>query len=285
MEPATAHKITRPVMRYHGGKFRLSDWIMGFFPRHDTYVEPFGGAASVLMRKPRSPAEVYNDMDDEIVNVFRVLRNPEQAQRLKELCALTPFAHSEFVLAQEPSDDPVEQARRTIFRGAAGFGSAGATQGRTGFRRYSKADRGVTPAMDWASYPSAIAAFCDRLRGVIIESENAVDVIDHHDTPGTLFFVDPPYLHETRSMATRNPAYRHEMTDQDHQSLLERLLRVEGFVVLSGYSHPFYDDALLPSGWQRFSRTASISGNRGTTMRTECVWTNPRCALQQQTLF
>ena len=147
---------------------------MGFFPDHDTYVEPFGGAGSLLMRKPRSPAEVYNDLDDEVVNVFRVLRDPEQSDRLKELCALTPYARSEFRASYAMSTDPVEQARRTIFRAAAGFGSAGATKGRTGFRSYSKADRSVTPAVDWASYPDAIPAFCERLRGVIVESGDAM---------------------------------------------------------------------------------------------------------------
>ena len=279
-------RIPCPIMRYHGGKFRLADWIMEFFPDdHDTYVEPFGGAASVLMRKPRSHAEVYNDLDDEVVNVFRVLRDQEQARRLKDLCALTPYARSEFKLAYEYTEDPVERARRTIFRAAAGFGSAGATKDRTGFRSYSKPARSVTPAIDWASYPKVITEFCERLRGVIIESGAAVDVINRHDAAGTLFFVDPPYMPETRNMAG-NRTYRHEMVEHDHLALLDRLTRVEGFVVLSGYSTETYDQVLATAGWRRFSRAASISGNRGTVMRTECVWINPRCkdGMQQQRL-
>ncbi|MHB0888083.1 DNA adenine methylase [Acidithiobacillus sp.] len=285
----STHKVSRPIMRYHGGKFRLAEWLMGFFPDHDTYVEPFGGAGSVLMRKPRSPAEVYNDLDDEVVNVFRVLRDPVRARRLKEVCTLTPYARSEFVDSYEASADPVEQARRTIFRAAAGFGSAGATKGRTGFRSYSKPDRSVTPAMDWASYPEVVSTFCERLRGVTIESGDAVDVIDRHDAPGTLFFVDPPYMHETRAMSG-NRTYRHEMTEQEHATLLDRLMQVEGFVVLSGYPTETYEQALIPAGWKWFSRASSISGNRGAAMRTECVWINPRCATglqgdQQRTLF
>ena len=280
----STHKVCRPVMRYHGGKFRLAEWIMGFFPDHDTYVEPFGGAGSVLMRKPRSPAEVYNDLDDEVVNVFRVLRDPVRARRLKEVCTLTPYARSEFVGTYESSADPVEQARRTIFRAAAGFGSAGATKGRTGFRSYSKPDRSVTPAMDWASYPEVVSTFCERLRGVTIESGDAVDVIDRHDAPGTLFFVDPPYMHETRAMSG-NRTYRHEMTEQEHATLLDRLMQVEGFVVLSGYPTETYEQAL--TGWKCFSRAASISGNRGTVLRTECVWINPRCkeGMRQQCIL
>lgn len=262
-------------MRYHGGKWRLADWIMSFFPEHHTYVEPFGGAASVLMRKPRSQAEVYNDLDDEVVNVFRVLRDPEQSDRLAKLCALTPYARSEFMTASEVAADPVEKARRTIFRAAAGFGSAGATKGRTGFRSYSAADRSVTPAMDWSSFPDAIPAFCERLRGVIIESGDALDVIDRHDAPGTLFFVDPPYMFESR-VITGGKYYRHEMDDSQHLTLLEKIKQVKGFVVLSGYMTETYNEALAT--WPRFSRDARISGHRGTATRTECVWINPKCA-------
>lgn len=108
---------SRPVLRFHGGKWRLAPWILSFFPPHKIYVEPYAGAASVLLRKPRSFAEVYNDLDQDVVNVFRILRDPPRAMRLAELCRLTPWARDEFLLAYEPTDDPVEQARRTIARG------------------------------------------------------------------------------------------------------------------------------------------------------------------------
>jgi len=107
---------TRPVLRYHGGKWRLASWIISHFPPHRVYVEPFGGAASVLLRKPRSYAEVYNDMDGEIVNVFRVLRDPARARELERVLRLTPFAREEFELSYIRDEDPIEQARRTIVR-------------------------------------------------------------------------------------------------------------------------------------------------------------------------
>lgn len=105
-------RVTRPVLRYHGGKWRLAPWIIQHFPPHRTYVEPYGGAASVLMRKPRSYAEVYNDLDGEVCSLFRVLREPASAVELRRLVALTPFARDEFALSYVPSPDPIEYGAR-----------------------------------------------------------------------------------------------------------------------------------------------------------------------------
>src|SRR5690606_17939073 len=103
-------------------KWRLAPWIISHFPPHQVYVEPFGGAASVLMQKHRVYAEVYNDLDGEVVNVFRVLRDPDTAARLERALRFTAFARDEYESAYEPCDDPVEQARRTIVKGAMGYG-------------------------------------------------------------------------------------------------------------------------------------------------------------------
>lgn len=108
--------VGRPVLRYHGGKWLLAPWIASHFPAHDVYVEPYGGGASVLMRKARSRAEVYNDLDEDVVNVFRVLRDEGQAERLREVLALTPYSRTEWKESFSTSDDPVERARRTFVR-------------------------------------------------------------------------------------------------------------------------------------------------------------------------
>ncbi|CAB5540684.1 DNA adenine methylase [Citrobacter werkmanii] len=121
--------IKHPAIRYHGGKFRLASWIISHFPDHRCYVEPFGGAASVLLKKKQSEAEVYNDLDGDVVNLFRVLRDPVSSQALIDACALTPYSRVEFRCAYEPTDDPIEKARRLIVRATMGFGSAGATKG------------------------------------------------------------------------------------------------------------------------------------------------------------
>lgn len=267
-------------MRYHGGKFRLAPWIMSFFPEHYTYVEPFGGAAGVLLQKPRSISEVYNDLDGDIVNVFRVLQDQAQADELLRRLLLTPYARAEFDISYEPTSDPVEQARRTLIRAHQGFGSAGATKHKTGFRIDSARKYG-TAAHLWAKYPAQITSFIDRLQAVVIENKAASAVIENHDRPDTLFFVDPPYVHSTRKMGS-SKYYHHELTDDDHVQLLQQLDKVSGLVVLSGYNSDIYNDMLC--SWIRHSTSARISAGRGTAVRTEVVWLNQKCSeIQGQT--
>jgi DNA adenine methylase len=269
--------VTYPAIRYHGAKFRLAPWVMQHFPPHVCYVEPFGGAAGVLLQKPRVYAEVYNDLDGDVTNFFRVLRDPVQRLELERAIALTPYARDE--LAWEPTEDPVERARRTAVRAQMGFGSAGATKGKTGFRIDSKREYGTAQQL-WAEYPSSIAAAGQRFVGVLIENRPAIEVMQQHDGPGTLHFVDPPYMHETRVLqggmtGGRGGYYRNEMTDADHAELLQALLCLEGMVVVSGYETPLYNDTL--GGWSTSRTQSRISARRGTAMRTEVLWMNPAC--------
>lgn len=267
--------VTKPVLRYHGGKWRLASWIISHFPAHRVYVEPFGGAASVLMQKPRSNAEVYNDLDGEIVNVFRVLQCPEKRARLCEMLHFTPYARAEFMLAWEHTDDPVEAARRVIIRAQMGFGSAGATRGSTGFRANARTkNRYTNEVTDWLKYQDALPACIERLRHVQIENKPALEVIDINDADDTLFYIDPPYVLDTRVM--RGSYYRHEMSNAEHSELLDRLNQVQGMVVLNGYQSDFYDAALR--GWNKYTKPSRASAYRGTALRTEVVWINKACA-------
>lgn len=277
MIPAHQHAaVTKPALRYHGAKFRLAPWIMGFFPPHRCYVEPFGGAAGVLLQKPRTYAEVYNDLDGDVVNFFRVLRNPLSRARLIEQCALTPYAKEEFDQVWEATTEPVERARRIAIRAQMGFGSAGASKGTTGFRVDTKRAYG-TSQQHWAEFPESLAATAERFTGVLIENREAVDVMRQHDAPDTLHFVDPPYMHQTRVRgAGKARYYRHEMADEQHVQLLAAVRELQGMVVLSGYRTSLYDGAL--AGWTRHQTTARISAVRGGAVRTECVWINPACS-------
>lgn len=268
----------RPVLRYHGGKWRLAPWIISHFPPHRIYTEVYGGGASVLMRKSVSFAEVYNDIDDRLVNVFRVLRHPKKAAELTRLLALTPFARVEFDRSYLPdTDDDVELARRTIIMSFMGFGSDSIGRGyRTGFRAKSNRS-GTTPAHDWANYPSNVKHFIERLRAVVIENQPAVEVLRRFDEIDTLHYVDPPYVHDTRSSSVGRHGYRHEMTDEQHRALAEVLHGLRGMVLLSGYQGGLYDT--LYGDWRSVSVDTFADG---ANPRVETLWMNAACAAAQR---
>lgn len=260
-------------MRYHGGKWKLAPWIISYFPQHRIYTEAFGGAASVLIRKPRSYAEVYNDLDGEVVNVFKVFRDngPELLNRLWS----TPFARDEFIESYHEHDDPIEQARRTIARSFMGFGSASVTSARhvskrfskpaTGFRANSNRS-GTTPARDWANYADAAVNLIERFRGITIENKDAASVLLQHDQEACLHYVDPPYVKSSRDAGSD---YRHELTDDGHRELYSVLSNLVGKVIISGYHSELYDD--LYAGWRRVERKALADG---AAERTEVLWMN-----------
>jgi DNA adenine methylase len=277
--------VTRPVLRWHGGKWRLAPWIINHFPPHRVYVEPFGGAGSVLLRKERSYAEIYNDLDNDVVNLFRVLRTGGGAQ-LADLLRLTPFARLEFKEAYDMSPDPVERARRLCIRAMMGFGSNGHNiRVKTGFRNNSNRSN-TTPALDWRNYPDTLLAVIDRLQGVVIENREAVACMEQHDGPETLHYLDPPYPHETRSLKNvydlkyrgsgsshRSAMYEHELTRKGHIRLLAAAKRLRGMVVISSYGNTLYEDRLRH--WRRVETPALADGAQA---RTEVLWINPAAA-------
>lgn len=267
--------VTRPVARYLGSKWKLAPWVISHFPAHRTYVESFGGMASVLLRKQRAIAEIFNDLDSEIVNVFRVLRSPVEGRELMRQVRLTPFARHEYESAFQPASDPIEQARRTLVKAAMGFGS-NSIHKRTGFRN-GFTRNGQIPARDWSSLPQALEDVVERLRGVIIEERPVLEVISRYDSPRTLHYVDPPYPHSTRGEDAR---YRCEMSDQEHRELAFLLHKVRGNVVISGYSCRLYED--LYEGWQRVERATHADGGRD---RIEVLWLSPNTVAPQSLLF
>ena len=262
----------RPVLRYHGGKWVLAPWIIAHFPRHRCYIEPFGGAASVLLRKPRAHQEVYGDLDGDVVNVFRVLRDPVQAEALRRACELTPFARTEWEEACTPTEDPVERARRAIVRSYFGHGSASVNPEHcTGFRGRSMRN-GTVAAVDWARWPAQVPRYVERLRGVVIDHRDALALIRQHDGADSLFYVDPPYPFATRGRVRQ--CYRHELDEAGHRALAQVLRQISGLVVVSGYPCDLYDGELYPD-WPRFSCVATADGGRA---RREVLWLSPRTA-------
>lgn len=269
--------VSRPILRYHGGKWLLADWILSFFPEHRIYVEPYGGAASVLLQKKRSYSEVYNDLDDEVVNLFRVCR--DYPVEIYNAVYHTPYARDEFELSYKETNDPVERARRTVIRSFMGFGSGLQSTQRTGFRSNSNRS-GTTPAHDWVNFPEGLNRIIERLRGVVIENRNAIEVMLTHDTPETLHYLDPPYVKDTRYKGQKTKVYKHELDDEDHSELLDVAMNLKGYVIISGYENQLYNETL--EGWRLAKRPAHADGARD---RIECLWINPNVYKSQLNLF
>lgn len=264
--------ISRPVLRWFGGKWRLAPWVISHFPPHLVYVEPFGGAASVLLRKPMIAAEIYNDLDGRLVNLFRVLRDPAKAEELRRRVDLTFFSRAEFDWSYGRPADDIDDAHRMIVLSYMGQGSDSVTRhSLTGFR-CKLSDERALPSQAWASWSQSIPQFTERLRNVLVEQCEASVLIKRMDRRGTLFYVDPPYLPETRKHGVRKHGYRHELSNQDHSNLLDLLVSVQGMVVLSGYPSGMYDAAL--QGWRRIETSARADRSG---QRTEVLWLNKAC--------
>lgn len=253
------------AIRYPGSKKRLANWIISYMPPHRLYCEPYGGSGAVMMEKPRSTSEIYNDLDDRLVNLFRVLQCPEQSQLLYRRLRWTPFSRREYEIARTPSMHPVIDAQRLLIHSWMGFGGYDVYGG--GFRSNVTAP-GHYPATNWQQLvDEALEQIRNRMMGVTIESRPACDVMQGHDTADTLFYVDPPYPLSVR----HRKYYRHELTsDDDHEQLADVLHSLNGMVILSGYDCDLYQ-RLYPD-WQVVHRRAVAQNG---SERVETLWLNP----------
>lgn len=262
--------MDRPILKYHGGKWRIAKWIISNMPNHSAYVEPFCGAANVLLRKPRVKTEVLNDLNGRLVNLFRVLRDELLAAELKYRIFFTPCAAAEYLLAREKSDDPLEDARRMLILGHQGFGSSGPAGGKlSSWGRGIRSGCHTSYSMEWADILNHIDIWAKRLRAVFIDCLEYQEILEKWDSEETLFYADPPYVASTRQGAG-NKGYAYEMTDQDHIELAQLLHKVKGKVVLSGYNSELYDD--LYSKWTKIERAAIAERGKHTI---ECIWLSP----------
>lgn len=275
--------IKNPPVRYYGGKWRLAKWIIEQFPsRHTCYVEPFCGGASVLFQKEPSTIEVINDLNSNIVTFFDVLRSrPEELIRALQL---TPFSREEHRRAYQPfsaedyPDYQLEQARRFYVRSRQSFGS-GEGQYSTGWRYQSNNNRGQTLTDEWNNL-NHLWAVAERLKAVQIENDNALKVMDRFDSSETLFYVDPPYMFETRYSDEKRYAY--EMSDDEHIALAEKVKSLAGMVLLSAYPSELYDELYARDGWRCFRREANTNGNN---RKVECLWVSPKAYQNQLPMF
>lgn len=263
----------------------MRNWIIKYFPKHEFYAEPFCGAASILLGKAPAPkGELINDLNSEIINLFRVMQNSDQQKELIQKLEWTPYAVSEFKLSRQKSDDPVESARRMIVRSFFGIETSGVKGSSTGFRmsgvNLSRLGRDGKPtfrncARDWGNWKDAFPQIIERLKKVMIFEMDAFQFLDVVNDPGCLVYIDPPYHPETRSKGHSGTRYIHELSHENHVELINKILTLKSMVILSGYKQNHYKP-LEDAGWKRVQKQSRA--NMSHRHRTECLWISPNAA-------
>lgn len=256
---------------WYGGKFSHLNFILPNLPEDDRhFCDVFGGSAAVIINRRPAPVETYNDIDSEVVNFFRVLRDPADGKQLIRAIALTPFSREELVRALELAGDPLERARRFFVR---------ARQTRTGLAQTSSEGRwahclltsraGMAGAVSrWLGSVEGLSEIVQRLQRIQIENAPALEVIERYDSVDTLFYIDPPYVHDARG---DSKAYGVEMSNDDHRELAEMLLGIEGRAAVSGYRTALYDD--LYESWRRVDADPKTC-HSVRQLRQESLWLN-----------
>lgn len=260
----------KPPFAYYGGKTTLAPKIAELLPKHDHYVEPFAGSLAVLLAKEPVGWETVNDLDGDLVNFWRVLRdNPDDLERA---AMLTPHSREEYETSKTLDGDELERARRVWVR---------LTQGRsnsmkpTGWRMRSDASMGTSLPDYVNAYAKRLHGAADRMRRVSIENRDAIEMVNQYGAePTVCIYADPPYLGSTRAAN-----YRHEMLEDDlHVKLAEALNKCKASVVLSGYASPLYEE--LYPGWHRVELKAPTALS-GRAAENEVLWSNVPLGTQQ----
>lgn len=259
----------KPVLKYPGSKWRLAEWIVSIMPPHKSYLEPFFGSGAVFFKKPPSRIETINDLDGEIINLFRCIR--EQPEELMRAVACTPYSRGEYEQAWDHfkaggqvRPDGIEAARLTLVRYWQAHGSTVVYKG--GWKNDRAGREYAYDVRYWRQLPERIAAVAERLKDAQIEQSPAVDVIRRFRHPDVLIYADPPYMLHTR----KGKQYIVEMAEEaQHIELLDALKEHPGPVILSGYDNDLYNEHL--QGWKKLHRRAQAEGG---AVRTETVWLN-----------
>jgi len=267
-------KCKRAVFPWVGGKGRpvFLNKLLQYIPKHNVYVEVFGGAASLLLNKELANIEVYNDLNMDLVNFFRVIRDESKSKKLYSMLGLTPYSRSEFwackmEILNRPCPSRVSVERAWTFFVVMRQGFSGFAAVRAGWK-YNKVSDQSLPA--WLNSIKYLPEIAQRFRKVYIDNKDFREVISNYDSADTFFYIDPPYLNVDQEL------YEKSMTYRDHAELIQLLLLIKGKVLLSGYSNRMYK-RLERHGWRRKDFVVSMTAMRGKgySQRVESLWASP----------
>lgn len=263
-------------INWFGGKYYMANDIIRLFPKHKVYVEVFGGAGHILFKKEPSEIEVYNDIDSGLYLFFKTLRDENKANILKQKLDLTPYSRKEFYHCRDTwknEKDEIEKVRKWYVATMQSF----STNFSTWSHSKNKSRRGMSQAVSqWlGKIENDLPKAVERLKTVQIENMDYKDLIKKYDGKDTLFYLDPPYIHKTRQMTYQ---YTYEMTDQQHEEMINILLHIKGKAILSGYDNEIYNK-LLDNGWRKmflgeYDKRSEKAINESRNKGKEFIWIN-----------
>jgi DNA adenine methylase len=282
------YKPIKPCFPWFGGKQKLVSKLVSLIPEHRSYVEPFGGAGSLLLAKEPSPIEVYNDIDEDLVNFFQILRDREQFKEFRRLIDLTIYSRKNFYefkkeIKDKLESDPISRACKWFSVARQSFSGIWGNSWSHSIHSSSNCMSKCTSA--YLSAIKYLPELVERIKRVLIENKDFAKLIKRFDNKRTFFYCDPPYLPSTR----RGGQYLFEMDEKDHERLIKILLNLEGKAMLSGYQNPLYN-RLEEAGWRRqeFKLRSSVSGNTLQQLgrpldknRVDSVWMNYEISASQ----
>lgn len=266
----------RSPIVWFGGKGNHTGKLLPHFPNHHCYVECFGGGASLLLAKDPASVEVYNDLNSDLVDFFRILQRPDDFERFQFKCESTLYSREtfeEYCDTWEYQEDAVEKAYQWFCIARMSY------NGLVGIKSWSTASQ-RNRAQAWRDTVDMLPEIVYRLRRVQIDNDEWETILDRYDSADTFFYLDPPYVQSTR----KSGGYKHEMDDADHERLVERIKCLDGKVLLSGYINPIYEKL----GWERtdYETTCYSAHNKSSNgkkyKRIESVWYNYDMNSQQE---
>lgn len=260
----------RRVLKYPGSKWSIAKQLVKLIPEHHSYVEPFAGSMAVLFSKPPSDIETINDLDYDVVNLFLCIQ--EDSEKLARLVMTTPYSRQFYddsyktdpVAEMMLGADRFHKACQFLIRCWQGHGFR--TNGyKVGWKNDVQGREKMYALWNWYRLPEWIIEIAERLRCVQVENRPAIEVIQRFDFDNVFMYLDPPYLLSTRT----GKQYKHEMSDADHEELLEIITNSKAKIMISGYESEMYNDYLKEWKKAKFKNCAEHSGTR-----IETIWMN-----------